>query len=430
MTDSRDVERWHRSVDAIKRAAISTLDRLWARMNTDDPRVAARMLAQVMPGLQAKFGQLGAAAAMEWYESLRPDGLPSYTPTPAPLPPPRAAEETTQWAASTGLLKGAPEVTYRALQGAVARWVHQAAQETIAHNIDRDPARVRWARVPRGAYTCAFCTMLASRGWVYASKEKAGGSTRFHDHCDCAIVPSWKREDPRLSGYDPDRLYRLYERGVANAESGDTKGILAGMRRADPEAYTDGIKPNLLDARPPSRDFMRHSPADLTKAQKDALKLWTAPYLYTQIQQALRTGTADDVPSDLIEDFANIDAAVKAHSLPRDMRFFRVEKDLKSFGDVDLSRAGKLVGVATQWSGFTAVTYPGNKTIEGWGGKVRMTVLAPKGTRGLPIADLSMMGTGEGEVLLDRDLMIKVAEARYDSGEGRAYLTIEVMGHG
>ncbi len=87
------------------------------------------------------------------------------------------------------------------------------ANQTMIKNAERDRKKgVRWARVPTGAKTCGFCVMLASRGFVYRTKESAGysvlGMNRFHAFCDCRVVPG--TEDTRVEGYDPEHLYDVY----------------------------------------------------------------------------------------------------------------------------------------------------------------------------------------------------------------------------
>lgn len=83
----------------------------------------------------------------------------------------------------------------------------------------------RWARVPTGRETCAFCYMLVSRGPVYLSARDAGLEvtdteaaqlyhkgdqeslnalmTRWHPNCDCKVVPvydfdNWEGRDTYL----------------------------------------------------------------------------------------------------------------------------------------------------------------------------------------------------------------------------------------
>ncbi len=88
-----------------------------------------------------------------------------------------------------------------------------------------------WARVPAGPTTCEFCLMLASRGEVYASETSAGGDGNEY-HGDCRCIPTLVAgPDTYPDGYDPDALYDQYEAARTAAGSGDTKAILAEMRR-------------------------------------------------------------------------------------------------------------------------------------------------------------------------------------------------------
>lgn len=110
--------------------------------------------------------------------------------------------------------------------------VHAAQRQQMA-NIAADPTRPRWARVPRGRVTCAFCTMLAGRGFVYTSEDAAGGGIGnvYHAHCDCEPVPSWG--EAKLSGYDPERLDALYKEAARGLPSGASyRDVLARMREA------------------------------------------------------------------------------------------------------------------------------------------------------------------------------------------------------
>jgi hypothetical protein len=80
--------------------------------------------------------------------------------------------------------------------------------------------RLRFARVPSGAVTCAFCCLLASRGFVYLTKESAGELSRFHYHCDCVIVANTNKS---VSGYDPDALYKHKLKDIVEIKSKDGK---------------------------------------------------------------------------------------------------------------------------------------------------------------------------------------------------------------
>lgn len=85
-------------------------------------------------------------------------------------------------------------------------YVKRTAYENLVRNCERND--VRYARVPSGAETCAFCFMLSSRGFVYHNEVAARGDTPhgMHAHCDCIIVPGVPGKT-RIAGYDPDVIY-------------------------------------------------------------------------------------------------------------------------------------------------------------------------------------------------------------------------------
>ena len=114
-----------------------------------------------------------------------------------------------------GFLDGTDEGFDKFLRGVCAKTrrnvTHMAdraaAGLAVTINGKQKGAGIRFARVPSGA-ACGFCIMLASRGFVYATRESAGEFTKFHDHCDCRIVAGTK--DTQVEGYDPEGMYRRY----------------------------------------------------------------------------------------------------------------------------------------------------------------------------------------------------------------------------
>lgn len=127
--------------------------------------------------------------------------------------------------------------------------------------VEKQPRRVRWARVATGAETCSWCLMLVSRGPVYRSARTAGlqldhteavevsrqvddGASledvllphmnRWHDGCDCKVVPvfdeNWSGRDQWLAaealwkrvtkGIDRDKI-NAFRRAVENGELDD-----------------------------------------------------------------------------------------------------------------------------------------------------------------------------------------------------------------
>ncbi len=96
-------------------------------------------------------------------------------------------------------------------------YVKREAFENMRKNCNKN--NIRYARVPSGRETCPFCYMLASRGFVYWTKEKAGQQlhgNEYHVHCDCIIVPGFGVEsginqDAQIEGYYPNQMYDRYK---------------------------------------------------------------------------------------------------------------------------------------------------------------------------------------------------------------------------
>lgn len=106
-----------------------------------------------------------------------------------------------------------------------------------------DRRALGYARRLTGAYNCAFCTMLASRGPVYRSADAAlvrhEGRGRnavatgepFHNNCDCEVVPVFKRDD--WEGRDQYlELSRLWDEH-AHSSLKDWRRYLDQRRRED-----------------------------------------------------------------------------------------------------------------------------------------------------------------------------------------------------
>jgi hypothetical protein len=100
---------------------------------------------------------------------------------------------------------------------------------TIYANGRRDPLKPAYARVPvpsgsiygwkkgetHNAYlaehgTCAFCEMLASRGFAYRSEGTA--DAHVHDGCNCVVMPGFDGVKTKVGGYDPEVYMRGYEK--------------------------------------------------------------------------------------------------------------------------------------------------------------------------------------------------------------------------
>ena len=93
----------------------------------------------------------------------------------------------------------------------IGRMVRQAGADTMIQNAKRDGAE--WAWVPQGD-TCAFCIMLASRGWQNASKTvlKGNHAEHIHQNCNCTFAIAFKPKDRKQYDYiyDPGKYEDMY----------------------------------------------------------------------------------------------------------------------------------------------------------------------------------------------------------------------------
>ena len=242
-------------------------------------------LLELVPALIDKYGDVSSEAAAQWYEQVRDKWFADddYEAVVADLIGHDAltssvrAKANMLWPQDEGY---DPEGYLRYLTEVVDRNVKRGGRDTIIANGRRDRRNPRFARVPSGAKTCAFCSMLASRGFVYLSEQTAGALGQYHADCDCEIIPSWDRS-PKVEGYDPKALYEDYE--LARRQAGDnptTADILAAMRR-QPDKYTDGAQ---------SKPYAEKQPDPLAKdsALYRSLNEWGgSSFAFRRAQQGL-----------------------------------------------------------------------------------------------------------------------------------------------
>lgn len=121
------------------------------------------------------------------------------------------------------LASGKVEEFDRSVSDLTGYYVKRSAFENMVRNCERNG--IRYARVPSGTETCAFCFMLSSRGFVYRSKGRASRNHRtgdgYHRNCDCIVVPGFGElpPDAQVEGYAPSQMYDRW------SQCADTVGI-------------------------------------------------------------------------------------------------------------------------------------------------------------------------------------------------------------
>ena len=159
-------------------------------------------------------------------------------------------------------------------------YVKRQAFENLVKNCDKHG--LRYARVPSGRETCAFCFMLASRGFVYWSEEEAGGmGHKYHSHCDCVIVPGFHKssgvnEDEQIEGYKPSKLYERYQMcyNTINPD-GTWNDLYEQWKKAETEDTWEQYKTHQLMAEINKRDtrwLWTGKPADVLYPDDDFVR--------------------------------------------------------------------------------------------------------------------------------------------------------------
>lgn len=242
MTTRADVDRLGAATARIVGLARRDLEAAFRSLNLVSPDAVRDALLEVVPALVREYGDIAATAAAEWYEEARAAQVGgSFNARLADGFPVDEMQSTVRREAGH-LWSDDQAKTLKVLSGSIQRFVMYSGRATVAHNTEHDPANPRFARVPRGSKTCAFCTMLASRGFVYRSKASAGGEwNHFHDDCRCQVVTEWDKDAHHIEGYDPDAMRSKHDAARQAAGSGDPRAILAEMRRMYPQDFTDGV---------------------------------------------------------------------------------------------------------------------------------------------------------------------------------------------
>ena len=163
------------------------------------------------------FGDQAAEVAGQLFDELAAEAGEDATAAIFDTIDPSEVDRKVRW-----LARRLADGDYPGFEGSVRDltryYVRRQAFENMARNCEA--RRVRYARVPSGTETCAFCFMLCSRGFVYKSERTAGVGHQYHDHCDCVIVPGFGGgdQDHQVEGYEPSGMY---ERWKACARTAD-----------------------------------------------------------------------------------------------------------------------------------------------------------------------------------------------------------------
>ncbi len=178
------------------------LDALWASVKTAVE--AEQALHDLLPALVDVYGEAAAALAADWYDDLREENeiRGSFRAIAAETAD-RGEHALAGWATAPWKDVPSDEVDWSAvrqrLHGGLQRRISDVARDTISYSSVQDRGATGWQRVA-SASGCAFCQMLAGRGYVYTKKTADFAS---HDDCNCVATVAWKGLEVPVKPYVP-----------------------------------------------------------------------------------------------------------------------------------------------------------------------------------------------------------------------------------
>ena len=232
-----DIFEYARRVQSVSQEARDMFIIATQNIDFDDWTTAAEELRTVITQIVDYYGLASSELGAQWYEYCHELGTGrGYT---------AIVGETSRYSVRSDvnavldkMFDGAID-EHRALEllkGVVTDQVQKQARDTILSNLndeyleakrlgsDTFAAQLGYARVPVGD-TCAFCIMLASRGFVYASERSASQTrlgNKYHPNCNCTVVPFTQAHT--IPGYEG--LLEKYERMYRDADKARRSGNL------------------------------------------------------------------------------------------------------------------------------------------------------------------------------------------------------------
>lgn len=259
---ARLTERHRRDQLGLRAAALRELLGLWPALDPRRLDETSPLWVRLAVQLVLRWRGESARAAQDYYRMFRAAEIGEIF-VPAVEPPP---VDTARVAASlvvTGPVRikwltehgddpdDAARVALRDVSAAAGRHVMDGGRAGVDAAARADARAIGWARVTDGD-PCAFCAMLASRGYVYSSREAAlrsstrsglGAGHRYHDGCGCTAEPRFTRGAP-LPGRGQEWA-RLWDDSTAGLSGRDAR---LAFRRAyegrTPSAASAGASPN------------------------------------------------------------------------------------------------------------------------------------------------------------------------------------------
>ena len=204
------VEAYSRSLNDVSDRGRAALEEALAKVDfTQDVASIREQVISIMQACCGASATMSARLAAEFYDGLRAEfGIDDgYQAVVEPLVEPEATEGAVRAFVQDLVDEKPVDQFIGKCSDRLDYESRKSANKCIERNVNRDPRKPKWARVPTGPETCEFCIMLASRGFVYGNEDLA---SHAHAHCDCRVVPSWDKKKAAVEGYDPSLYLDRY----------------------------------------------------------------------------------------------------------------------------------------------------------------------------------------------------------------------------
>lgn len=251
----RRLTEQHRKAQlAVRAAALREALRLWPVLDPLRLDETAPVWLRLMAQLVLRWRSTSAQRSVDYYRAFRAAETGQLVAPPIPEPPDADMGRVTTSLTVTGPVR-VKQLTQRGEppQRAARQVLPQSSAAAGRHVLDggrqqlltaaiADEHAVGWIRIT-DAEPCAFCAMLASRGFVYLSeasaarttvRSKRGPGRQYHDGCSCQVEPAFSRDTP-LPGRNAE-FERLWIESTAGYSGKDARNAfrraLEAQRRA------------------------------------------------------------------------------------------------------------------------------------------------------------------------------------------------------
>ena len=237
-----DVVAFGECVSTVSETAKSEFLRLAASVDFADWTSAAESLRRIVEGIVNEYGLAASELGAQWYEYCRSLSIAGgYTAKVSDVERSHVIHDANKQIDKLFEGKAGKRTLVSMLSNVVSNTVYNQARETIFDNLEaeagssysRDSAAFR-KKIGYGIVTapkaCAFCIVLASRGYVYRSDDVS-----FHEHCKCVPVPFC--DTRQISGYD--KILEAHREKYDAAEKVRMSGDMPEELRAQIQAAKD-----------------------------------------------------------------------------------------------------------------------------------------------------------------------------------------------